>query len=165
MPLSNEIVLRPRFQLDLEKDKQSILEAFGRKKASTDEVVTSVVDDHIFIRISKINQHFWSPQLHLEVLGKEDGGCTVFGLFGPSPTLWTFFMFVHFAVAILFMGLGIWAYTLASLNEPYAVQIAGMALLALLWIGLYFGGRLGKKAGNGQMMTLHRFMERTLATP
>jgi hypothetical protein len=162
MQLSNEIVLRPRFQLRLSQDRISVLEAFGKAKTTQQKAVVSIVEDHIFIRIPKAAQHFWSPQLHLELMDNEEGGCTIFGLFGPNPTVWTFFMFVHFAVATAFIALGIWAYTNASLNEPYMVQLACMVLLMLLWIGLYLGGQIGKKTGESQMGELHEFMQATL---
>lgn len=162
MQLSNDIVLRPRFQLHLEHDKVSIADAFAKARASQHGAIVSIVEDHIFIRIPKEKQHFWSPQLHLELMEAEDGGCTIFGLFGPNPTVWTFFMFVHFAVATVFIALGIWAYSNASLGAPYMVQVACMVLLVILWFALYFGGQIGKKTGSGQMRELHRFMENTL---
>lgn len=107
--------------------------------------------------------HFWSPQLHLEIIEKDAQSCEVHGLFGPSPALWTFFMFLHFGVATAFIILGIWAYSNSSLDRPYFVQIGLMVMMVLLWIALYIFGRLGKRKGKPQMQELYNFMEEGLS--
>jgi hypothetical protein len=88
--------------------------------------------------------------------------CTLFGFFGPNPTVWTLFMFLHFVIAMLFIAIGIWLYTNYTLAKPFNLQIAGMFFLAVCWIGLYLGGRLGKATGKSQMQSLHQFMKKTL---
>ena len=65
MPLSNEIVLRPRFNLDLNISDQKALQLFKNKGQSN--YIISCVNQHVFIKIPKEKQHFWSPQLHLEI--------------------------------------------------------------------------------------------------
>jgi len=51
-----------------------------------------------FIKFNQGSQSFWSPQLHLEIvkLDEDEQKSKIYGLFGPNPTLWTFFMFLHF---------------------------------------------------------------------
>ena len=72
MSLTNEIVLRPRFKFDVTHDNESILELFEDTTKKQSDFIVSRVDDHIFIKIPKVKQHFWSPQLHLEINKKED---------------------------------------------------------------------------------------------
>jgi hypothetical protein len=123
----------------------------------------SRVDDHVFIKIPKAKQHFWSPQLHLEINTYDNTNLsTVHGLFGPNPTVWTLFMFLHFVVVGLFLGFGIWAYANWSLETSYTIQLTITCLMVLVWFVLYFGGRIGKKAGTDQMHELHHFMRDTL---
>lgn len=163
MPLTNEIVLRPRFKFDVNHDNEDLLSLFEETKTTQTDFVVSRIDDHVFIRIPKQKQHFWSPQLHLEINKKEtEDGSTIYGLFGPNPTVWTMFMFLHFFVACLFIGFSIWAYTNWSLGNSYSLQLFIALLTVVVWFALYFGGRMGKKTGMGEMHELHHFMRDTL---
>ena len=159
MEISNEIVLRPRFELDLKQSNETALVSFEVAKENQTDFIISRIDDHIYIKIPKKQQHFWSPQLHLEIAHQDDDNSTLYGFFGPNPTVWTMFMFLHFVIAILFIALGIWLYTNYSLDEPYNLQIAGMVFLSISWIGLYMGGRIGKATGKKQMQDLYQFMK------
>ena len=162
MSLYIEVVLRPRFKFELKRNNQEALKLFEKAKNTQSEFVVSRVDDHVFIRIPKIKQHFWSPQLHLEINEVDENRSTLHGLFGPNPTVWTMFIFFHFLVAVLFIGFGAWAYGNWSLENSFGVQIGVMLLMIVIWFGLYFAGQLGKKAGMDEMYLLHGFMRDTL---
>jgi hypothetical protein len=162
LELGEEIVLRPRFTFDLEVTPDEAIKAFEAKKKNTEDIVITHVDHHVFLKIPKHLQHFWSPQLDLEITSFEEGKTTLRGLFGPKPTVWTMFMFFHFAVASLFIAFGIWAYTNASLDAPYLLQLVLMGLMVIVWFVLYFAGRMGKQAGKKEMLKLYGFMKKTL---
>ena len=162
MSLSNEIVLRPRFFEDLTISSEEALIAFEQKGKTCKEFTVSRVDHHVFIRIPKKEQHFWSPQLHLEIYDTDDSSPKLKGLFGPSPTVWTFFMFFHFIVATLFIAAGIWLYVNLSLGGDIIYPIVSMFFLFITWFVLYFAGRLGREAGKKEMQALYRFMKDTL---
>ncbi len=161
--LPNDIVLRPRFQLELTGKKELLLEAF--EKGEKAPILVKRIDDHLFIKFEKKETNFWTPQLHIEINEIDAHSSKLYGLFGPNPTLWTFFMFLHFGVATLFIILGIWAYVSATLNKSYFFQVGLMVVLTLLWVALYVFGRLGKRKGRPQMEILHRFMLETLVAP
>lgn len=164
MTNKNEIVLRPRFKFDVNYNNESLLELFDEAKTTQKDFIVSRIDDHVFIKFPKIKQHFWSPQLHLEINKNfdDDEKSTIYGLFGPNPTVWTMFMFFHFLVAIIFIGFGCWAYSNWSLDDSYGVQIGIMVMMVLIWFVLYFAGRMGKRTGMGQMHELHHFVRDTL---
>ncbi len=159
--IPNDIVLRPRFQLELPYTKEVILETF--EKTEKNPFLVKRLDDHIFIKFKADKVHLWSPQLHLEINEIDDKNSKLYGLFGPTPTLWTFFMFLHFGVATIFIVLGVWAYSSSSLNKPYGLQLGLMAFMVVLWFSLYLFGRVGKQKGKPQMQELHKFMMETLA--
>lgn len=161
--LPNDIVLRPRFQLELTGKKELLLEAFEMGEKAP--ILVKRIDDHLFIKFEKKETNFWTPQLHIEINEIDAHSSKLYGLFGPNPTLWTFFMFLHFGVATLFIILGIWAYVSATLNKSYFFQVGLMVVLTLLWVALYVFGRLGKRKGRPQMEILHRFMLETLVAP
>ena len=71
-------------------------------------------------------------------------------------------MFVHFVIATLFIILGIWAYSSASLHKPYSLQLVLMSIIVMMWFVLYFFGRSGKRKGKPQMHQLFHFMNEVL---
>jgi len=158
--LPNEIVLRPRFQDHLDEAASQVLERI--EKVEKKPIRVKRMDDHLFISFNDDERHFWSPQLQLEILDDEHGGCRVYGLYGPNPTLWTFFMFLHFGVATLFIILGIWAYSSASLGRPYGALVGGMVAMLVIWFAFYAFGRAGRAKGKPQMRELYRFYQGAL---
>lgn len=161
MEISNQIVLRPRFKLTVKQSKEAIVTLFEAANENQKNYLTNVVDEHIFIRIPKEQHHFWTPHLHLEIRD-EEAHSVLHGFFGPNPIVWTLFIFLHFILGILFIGLGIWIYTNSRLDKSYMPQLAGMVFLISCWIGLYIGGRIGKATGKKQMHELYQFMNKTL---
>lgn len=164
MPTTNDIVLRPRFKFDVNTDNMTLLELFEASKKDQKKFIISRIDDHVFIKIPKSQQHFWSPQLHIEIIKNENDNTksTIYGLFGPNPTVWTMFMFFHFIIASLFVGFGIWAYSNWSLDTGFSMQLFVVLLMIVFWFALYFAGRVGKQTGKAQMHALHQFMRDTL---
>ena len=160
-PIPNDIVLRPRFQLELSGAREELLQSFEKKQV--EPFLVKRIDEHVFIKFNKKNNHFWSPQLHLEIDELDKKNSKLYGVFGPNPTLWTFFMFLHFGVATVFVILAIWAYSSAVLDKPYGLQLGLMGMMTILWLVLYFFGRAGKHKGRPQMEELYRFMMGVLA--
>lgn len=158
--LPNDIVLRPRFQLEIAESKEKVLHDFEHSEAPP--FLVKRLDEHLFIKFNKEQHHFWSPQLHLEINKIDENNSKIYGVFGPNPTLWTFFMFLYFGVATLFVILAIWAYSSAALKKPYGLQIGLMVFMAVLWFALYFLGRAGKYKGRPQMQDLYEFMMKIL---
>lgn len=155
--LVNEIVLRPRFDIRLFTDPDTLKEAFDIK--ARDPFSLNRVDEHIYIRFKKGYSNFWTPQLHLEISSFSPGKSTIHGVFGPNPTLWTFFMFLHFGIGTLFIILGIFAYSKYSLGHSVGPWLLGMAFMVVIWFGLYAFGRIGKVKGKPQMEQLRRYAD------
>ncbi|MCD8451725.1 GTP-binding protein [Tenacibaculum dicentrarchi] len=116
-----------------------------------------IIDQHVIIDIPLKEAHFWSPQLQLEVEELTSTTSKIKGLFGPKPQVWTFFMFLHFMVAFLFLIFGIIAYSNWSLKRIAVLPIVMLVVLPIIWVALYFVGRLGKATGKKQMDKLKKF--------
>ena len=54
--LTNEIVLRPRFQLNLKTDIDHLKQTFDQ--SSKDPFLIKRLDEHVYIRFKKIGNHF-----------------------------------------------------------------------------------------------------------
>ncbi|WP_136483093.1 GTP-binding protein [Cognatitamlana onchidii] len=162
MALSNDIVLRPRFKIEVARYNQAILSDFRNVKTTQSRFIVTRVDDHVFIKFPKKKQTFWSPQLHLEINKVDENNSVIHGLFGPNPTVWTMFIFLHFLVATAFLVLGIWAYSEWSLGKNVALQVSLMVLMIVIWIALYFAGSIGKASSKQEMHALNNFMYRVI---
>lgn len=159
MPTKNDIVLRPRFKIKLNEDNQTVLKRFEDAKTSQSDFAVTRIDNHVFIKYPKKDQHFWSPQLHLEIDEVGPNSSLLHGLFGPNPTVWTMFMFLHFIVATIFLAFGVWCYSNWSLGNGCIVQVSVMVLMVIIWFVLYFAGRIGRDSSKTEMHNLHTFME------
>ena len=158
----NRILLKPRFKLRYSDPKQEIIEQFRVKLArETCPFPSKIVDHHIVIDVPEGTEHFWSPQLHVEV-EEEEGATVVKGILGPKPKIWTLFIFFHFAVAVTFFVFFVIFYSRWSLGHDYTLSMTMCILMPVLWVALYFAGQLGKKFGYDQMQDLHSFLTDTL---
>lgn len=162
MSATNDIILRPRFKFEKPENHQVLLDLFQQSKTKQSDFIITKIDHHVFIKYPKHKQHFWSPQLHLEITELTENTSEIKGLFGPNPTVWTFFMFVHFFLAIAFIGLSIWAYSNWVIKKRTFSQLIGMALIIVIWIALYIAGTFGKISSKDDMLALKDFMNNTL---
>ncbi|MDX6748051.1 GTP-binding protein [Polaribacter sp. PL03] len=156
---NSDVFLRPRFSIDLKESSSVVLNRFSKvlNKEKT-SFRGNVVDAHVFISVSKKVEHFWSPQLHLEIIETSEQKSELKGLFGPKPQVWTLFMFIHFVIGISFLGFCVLLYTRISLKESLFFPLIMMIFLPLIWCLLYFLGKIGKDVGKSQMQDLHDFM-------
>lgn len=161
MYINEDIVLRPRFKRDLSLTRDAFLAIINKHKENKLYII-SVVDDHVFIRFPKNKSHFWSPELHLEIQETANKKLYIKGLYGPKPTVWTMFMFLHFVVAGLFIASAIWLYTRHTLDKSLRMPIILIILMILVWVTLYILGRMGRKTGENQMRELHDFLNKIL---
>ena len=160
----NRIVLKPRFQMHLHEQKDQILTKFRDSFADGfTELSVTVVGDHIIIDVAKEHEHFWSPQLQLEVEDRDDNTSIVKGHYGPKPSLWTLFMFIHFGVALAFAIFATMLYTDLSLYQDYRISLLLTIAMPVLWVAFYLFGRWGKKKGHAQMQEIDAFMKRVLS--
>lgn len=153
---NSDFFLRPRFSIDLNENSDEFLQRITTYlKSDACKYRSRVADRHVFIDIPLKKSHFWSPQLHFEVVQDGMKSSILKGLFGPKPQVWTLFMFVHFVVATLFLGFSVFTYVQYRLGESLIFPIAILVALPLIWLLLYFLGSIGKETGKKQMKELH----------
>jgi ABC-type multidrug transport system fused ATPase/permease subunit len=160
---NSDIHLRPRFKMDFNENQDTIISKFRDNLKKGDcKYCSKIVDGHIIIDVPTEENHFWSPQLNIEIENNTSEKAIVKGLFGPKPQVWTLFMFFHFAVACAFIGFSVMAYVQWSLKEDYSMALMIVICLPILWIVMYFLGRIGRRKGHKQMDELYGFMMKTL---
>ncbi|WP_372795511.1 GTP-binding protein [Lutibacter sp.] len=160
---NSDVFLRPRFKMNFNESQQELLNKFKKNLEDGNcKYCSKIVDGHIVIDVPVEENHFWSPQLNIEIEKTEDNKTIVKGLFGPKPQVWTLFMFFHFAMAVAFISFLVMAYVQWTLKSDYLFALIVVIGLPILWVIMYFFGRLGKKTGRKQMNELHEFMMKTL---
>ena len=153
----NQIFLKPRFQIDFEMDAENLVSKLTENLLGERKYRTKIVDNHLVIDVNEKDEHFWSPQLHVEIEEIEESRSKLKGLFGPKPGVWSLFMFIHFGVATAFIVFAIVAYSNWSLQKDAFFPIVMLIVLPIIWVTLYFLGRLGKSTGQQQMDELKEF--------
>lgn len=83
---NSDIHLRPRFKIDIDESRQKIISKFEDKLNDSDcKYCSKIIDGHVIIDVPAEENHFWSPQLSIEIEEVENGKVIVKGLFGPKP--------------------------------------------------------------------------------
>ncbi|REE80795.1 hypothetical protein BX611_2449 [Lutibacter oceani] len=160
---NSDIHLRPRFKMGFDESQDCLISKFeDNLKDGNCKYCSKIVDGHIVIDVPVGENHFWSPQLNIEIEKIDSEKTIVKGLFGPKPQVWTLFMFFHFAVAVAFIGFAVMAYVQWSLKSDYTFSLIMVIALPVLWIVMYFLGSVGKRKGHKQMDELYEFMMKTL---
>lgn len=123
------------------------------------ELRGKVVDNYVTLTISGAIAHYWSPALNFRV--EEDqvtsGHSVVSGLIGPRPEVWTMFMFVYFAIAVI--GFFIFSYGVAKfMLGGYNNFLLALPLTILLMLTAYRVGKYGETLATAQTELLKQFV-------
>ncbi len=160
----NKVLLKPRFKMEFDESPEKILNKFKANLEDKDCKYSSKISgNHVFLDVPQVDEHFWSPQLAIEVVKDIEGKTVVKGILGPKPKVWTFFMFIHFAVAVAFIVSFVIFYVKWSLGKDFQLYKYLLIGLPIFWVVLYIFGQSGKKLGYDQMVGLDKFMMKTLA--
>lgn len=111
----------------------------------------------IYVR-NENNQH-WKPNLALRI--EVDNNTTIIrGVFGPSPAVWTFFMFLYFLFSIAWMVFFTMFYVerqIKSNDYPWALTASFIALGLL--ISTYVAAQIGQRLSQKEIKQLRKFAE------
>jgi hypothetical protein len=163
MEIENTIALRPSFSKDVDKSMEEILENAAKIKIEVKEDYSiKISDPHIFFFITLAKRKYYSPHLQIELTANEDKTTNIKGLYGPDQTVWTFFMFLHFIIAGIFLIFSMIAYSHWRLKQSTTLDFIIMGLMVLFWFALYFQARINRKKCQPQMHKLDALMDRVI---
>jgi len=153
--------VRPRFRLEIEETPKAVKQKIDEALKSEAAILNGeIVKDYIVLKIPENQQHYWSPQLSLEIEAKNKGSL-IRGLYGPKPGVWTMFVFFYSLIGFLTMLGLIFGFSQLMLKmDPYGfwVVFVGSALL----IGLFIISKIGQRLGMEQMHQLKDFLDTAL---
>lgn len=156
-----KIEIRPRFHYSSALPQDQILQLLQSALAEEQAPVKGrVVDQHVYLKIPAQDQHFWSPQLSLEVEAEGDGSI-VNGLFGPRESVWLMYIFFYALLGFLIMIVMIMGFS--QLNLGLSARILWALPVLLLLLGLAYGtAKTGQKLGHEEMNLLYDFFRRSI---
>ena len=155
METHDDIRLRPRFYKDIDENIETVRQKFiDYTKHVSPGLLMKIRNNHIQFTIQGAKQRYWSPHLSIELEekeGNEKNATHIRGLFGPSQTLWTFFIFLHFIIAGIFILFSMLAYSNYMIHQSIKMELIIVTLMLFCWVLLYFIGRQTRSNGFGQM--------------
>lgn len=160
---NSDIYLRPRFSFDLDMTQEALIGLLKNKLgAESNDYKLKQIDNHFFVDIVKEKAHYWSPQLHIEVLDNFKGSSLLKGLFTPRPHVWTLFIFLHLIAGSLLLIFSIMLYVRWTLDGNLMFPTIMTIVTPILWIAFYFFGRWGRSQGKDQMKSLYAVLIKVL---
>jgi len=157
----NKIAIRPRFNLEIKMPKYELITRISEEiKNCNGRCEINLLRNHIIFKIPEDMQHFWSPELSIEIEESEENS-VLHCILGPSSAIWT--LFATFYGLSLFAGLigivlGFSQWSIG--NYPYGFWLvpASVILIALA----YLIAITGQKLSYNEMLFLRRKLERAI---
>lgn len=161
-PAGSAARMRPTFQLPLDGSRDEAVAAIRASLADDPELVGRWQGKGRWaeIHVPGAERRLWSPHLAIRI-DEEDGRSSLFGRFAPHPEVWTFFMFLYFAVVFAVVFGGIFGYVQwVSSERPWGFWAVGIGVPVLLL--LHLASWTGQRLGQEQMVRLRADLERVL---
>ncbi len=111
------------------------------------------------IFVKNDNANFWKPNLAIRT-EIDDNTTIIRGVFGPSPSVWTFFMFLYFLFSIMWMVFFTMYYVekqIKSHDYPWALTASFIALALILMT--YISAQIGQRLSQKEIKELRKFAE------
>ena len=98
------------------------------------------------------DHHYWSPHLSITIEPDEDDHSKTLlrGLYGPSPAVWTMFIFIYSVIALALVIVTVIGFANLSIDESGAVLWA-VPVLVLLFLTSYMTSYFGQQKGHAQI--------------
>ncbi len=136
----NKIAIRPRFKIEAKMPKYELITRISDEIESCNgKCEINLVKNHIIFKIPEDMQHFWSPELSIEI--EELEGISVLRcILGPRSSLWTLFA-TFYALSVfagligLVLGLSQWSignYPSGLWLVPVSIVLIGIAYIVAL---------------------------------
>lgn len=168
----SSIRIRPRIRQFSNFSEEELLNNYQQLLDSGKYPFTGrVVQHHLFVKCNSAKQHFWSPELTLEVVKnymKDDEysehkePTLVRGYVSPKPSIWTFFAFAYIGLGLLCLGFVVYGTSQMMLDQP--TNMLWYALVCLVLIaGVFVATQIGQRLGEEQTQTLLKFVNEGLS--
>lgn len=160
--------IRPRFEissnLEVAEIQNIMKKALKSKEAPCDGKVRF---GYVSLYPAEDDHHYWSPHLSVTIEpanieeNSTEKGSILRGLYGPSPAVWTKFVFVYAIIALSTLIALVIGFANMSIGEPTTILWA-VPILILLFASMFLVSSIGQKKGHDQIEDIHHFFERCI---
>ena len=141
----NKIAIRPRFNIETDIPKLELIERISSEiKSCNGKCKIDLVRNHIIFKIPEEMQHFWSPELSIEIEEHENNS-VLRCILGPRSALWT--MFATFYGVSAFTGiiglvLGFSQWSIGNYPSGFWLVPVSLLLIAIAYLVAITGQKL-----------------------
>ncbi|MEM7008035.1 MAG: hypothetical protein AAF462_02775 [Thermodesulfobacteriota bacterium] len=155
-----KIRIRPRYTFTTNLSKSQVLSKLREGLDNTNALRGKFVKPLVVISLIEENQHFWSPELSLD-LEEKKGVTEIRCTLGPRPSIWTMFAtFYGFSILVGVAGLvlGFSQLSLGMNTTGFWLVPASIILITVAYIIAIIGQRMAYD----QMLELRSFIKAVL---
>lgn len=156
--------IRPRFTL---VSKHSVEDLHDRFKAALIKP-NATLDGKVRLGYLSLypkaeDHHYWSPHLSVTIEPDEDDHSLTLlrGLYGPSPAVWTMFVFIYGVIALSIVVVTVIGLANISIDES-ATILWLVPILLLLFLSFYMASYYGQRKGHQQIEEIDEWFEYVL---
>ena len=152
--------IRPRFEVASEYSVTELQDIMKRAMKSGEAPCDGKVRyGYVSLYPKEEDHHYWSPHLSVTIEEHPDQeGSLLRGLYGPSPAVWTMFVFVYGIIALSIVITLVIGFANMSIDESGAILWA-VPLLVLAFASMYLVSSIGQKKGHDQIEDIHHYFE------
>lgn len=167
--MKNEIAIksirnRPRFKINTQMQPEVFTSKIRKHLESRSEVLTGTVhSEEAIIRLRKDDDKYWAPQLQIRIekSSEKEKGFEIRGVFGPTPSVWTFFLFLYGMGGGIILTVGIygWVELALGIGQLWVwSNLIGLLLIVFSFLAAQIGQSLSKE----HLTVLRDFIERVM---
>lgn len=154
----NPFEVRPRFELLSARSSADIDERFVTALEQEGTVIQGKTRrGYASLQPPADILHYWSPHVSITYEDTEEG-TLIRGLYGPSPSVWTMFIFFYALIGMAILIITVIGLANLSIDNSGAILWA-LPVLVFLFFTLYIVSYTGQRKGHDQVEALHRFIE------
>ena len=162
----NTIRNRPRFKLWTSLTPEEFTEQLKierEKGKETSKFTGKISSQESFVEVKTEDEPIWKPRLTLRAEVEPGEGTIIRGIFGPRPSIWTFFMFLYVCLGATFITFGCLYYSMYVANSRNDSDFSWVGIATMLSflaiIVTYIAVKIAQHKAKGEMMQLREFAE------
>ena len=153
--------IRPKCKIRTDISPEIIKSEVKTMLDKNDKVEGKIRDDYIYLSIPEEDQHYWSPEMRINIKEDDGGFTSVNGVVGPNGKVWgTFLVFYGLAVMLFIFGgsLGVSQIML----DIDSIWIWSVPASILLYGIIVVAAKYGQRLGHDQHLRLRYFLDEAI---
>ena len=151
--------IRPRFTLKSNASVDNICSRYKVILMTKNQVLSGKVrHGYISVFPSSDHMHYWSPHLSVTLEQDEENPnqTVIRGLYGPTPAVWTMFVFIYAIIALATVIIFIIGFANMSIGESGRILWA-LPILIILLLSIYATSYYGQRKAHDQIEIIDDF--------